>query len=186
MLGFPLAFALQALVLHGENLEDLPQWLGIAAVFLVVGPSEEIFKALLTRWRAGGTEGFASPAEARMAGLAAAAGYTFLEHFGRFTTGGAPMHVLIMKATLGTSLHALASTIWGPALAGGAWLERAFLAGLVHGAYDAGAFLPAWSDAPQSWGIAAQVGVVVLLIPRLLARQPAKAPESPEPRTERP
>lgn len=168
-LGFPLAFGLQWLVLHGSTLDDLPTWLGTLAVLGLVGPSEEVFKAAIARYRFAGPRGFETSGEARMAGFAAAAGYTFLEHFGRFVTGHTPLPVLVFKATLGSTLHALASTIWSPGLLpGGAWFERALAAGVVHGIYNLGAFLPDWTDQPQWLGLAVQAAVVVLLTPRLL------------------
>lgn len=212
MAAFPVALAVQLILLGGYGPAALPLPLGLLAVFAVVGPSEEILKAAAaTRLRPGLSRtdppaagpgesapsldpgpstldprpslssarepdrGFASPRAALLAGLGAASGYPFLEHFGRFTNPETPLFVMAGKATLGVALHLLLVPIWSQGMVSvssesprAAWLPGAVRAGLVHGLYNALSFLPAWTGAPLGLAYMFQSIVVGLLTLRFV------------------
>ncbi len=184
-LAFLLSLMTQKLLFLGSAPASMSAPAGVLAVLLVVGPSEEFWKSLMAfavRPRAG----FSTPRQSVMAGVAAAAGYAFFEHLGRFLDPATPVFVLVSKSFLGTSLHALLSIFWSlPAWdldePGGrtSWLWGVALAGVIHGLYNCGSFLPAWTGGTLWLATAPQVLIVACLLPCFLNRLPAPSVSEP-------
>jgi RsiW-degrading membrane proteinase PrsW (M82 family) len=171
MLAFPLSLLTQTLVLQGRDLTTLGLPLGSLAVLVLVGPTEEFWKAALVAWRCRPAPEFTGPRAALACGLAAAAGYAFFEHLFRFLNPATPVWLMTGKAVLGVTMHTLVSALWagrmaGPAgrLPGWGWLAGVALAGVVHGVYNVTSFLPAWLGSPLwlTWVLQASVDAALL------------------------
>lgn len=180
MVAFPLAFFTQHLVLQGRYVSELPFIAGILMVMFVVGPSEELWKAIVVRLGFAKKTGFPSEGEALMAGMAAAVGYTIIEH--AFVRHGVPVFILAIKATFGVALHALSSPLWSLRMAGvegriheWSWIRGALVAALAHGVYDAGAFMPSWSESPIWIALFVQVTIVLALLQLFFMRMPPRS-----------